>query len=64
MGREYTSVVEAIAAGSACNFQLQIDIPSLPTPGVPSIPIPDFPPSLPSISLYCPMDEEPEERLE
>jgi hypothetical protein len=63
MGRTYTSAVEAIAAGSCCNIQLDIDVPIPPLPGVPLLQIPDLP-SVPSISYFCACDEEAEEPLE
>lgn len=60
MGRSYSSAVEAIVSGSACRFAFELDLPSLPIPGVPSIPIPDFPPELPLSLVYCPLDDSPE----
>ncbi len=63
MGREYTSAIEAVAAGSCCNIQLDFALPSIPVPSAPVLQLPDLPP-LPSISFYCPCDEEPEARLE
>lgn len=60
MGREYSSPVEAIASGSACTFALDLEIPPLPIPGIPSIPIPDFPPELPLNLVFCPLDDSPE----
>lgn len=65
MGREWDSPFDAIAGGSLCTFQLEISLPSgLPLPGIPAIPIPDFPPATPTILLFCPFDEAEEERLE
>lgn len=63
MGREYTSAVEAIAAGSCCNIQLDLDIPAIPLPALPIIQLPKLP-SLPTISFYCPCDDQEEQKLE
>lgn len=63
MGREWSSPVEARIKGSLCNFQLELTI-SIPLPTIPQIPFPQFPPKLPTISLFCPCDEELEVKLE
>jgi hypothetical protein len=63
MGRQYTSAVEAIAAGSCCNIQLEFALPPIPAPTAPILQLPDLP-SLPSISFHCPCDAEDEEPLE
>lgn len=63
MGRLYTSAIEAIADQSCCNIQLDIALPPIPIPGVPTLQLPDLP-SLPSVNFYCPCSEEAEERLE
>ncbi len=64
MGRTYTSAVEAVAAGSCCNIQLASDIPIPAIPGIPIYQLPDFPPKIPTISYFCPCDEEDEQKLE
>lgn len=63
MGRFWNSVPEAIAGGTACNFQLP-PFPSFPLPGIPQLKLPKFPPKFPGIPLWCPFDEEAEEPLE
>jgi hypothetical protein len=56
MGKLYNSVPEAIAAGTACNFQLPfVLLPPLP-PFPPPIPFPDLGLDLPSVPVYCPLD--------
>lgn len=60
MGRAYKSAIEAVVAGSACKFAFDLELPSLPIPGIPSIPIPDFPPQLPLNLVFCPLDDSPE----
>ena len=63
MGREWESPVQARIKGSLCNFQLEFTI-SIPLPKIPTIKLPQFPPKLPTINLFCPFDEEAEEPLE
>ena len=63
MGREWESPIQARIEGSLCNFQVELTI-SIPTPSIPAIPIPTFPPKVPTIILFCPFDEEAEEPLE
>lgn len=60
MGASYSTAVEAISAGSFCNFQVPLPAFPLPAFGLPSIPIPDFP-ELPTVVFFCPLDEAPEE---
>jgi hypothetical protein len=63
VGRAYSSPIEALVSGSACKFAFDLDLPSLPIPGVPSIPIPDFPPELPLNIVFCPLDDSPEPKV-
>ena len=63
MGREWESPIQARIKGSLCNFQLDFEI-ALPPLGIPMIKLPQFPPRLPTINLFCPCDEEIEQALE
>lgn len=59
MARTWNSPIEAKINGSLCNFQLELTI-AIPLPGIPTIPFPKFPPSIPLIDLECPADDSEE----
>ena len=63
MGRLWSSVLEARAKGSACNFSLPV-LPAFALPGIPLIKIPKLPRIALALPAWCPLDESEEEPLE
>ncbi len=63
MGRLWSSVAEALAGGTKCNFSLPV-LPAFPLPGIPTIKLPSLPRIALAIPVYCPLDEAEEEPLE
>ena len=59
MGKQWNDSIEAATNGSLCNFQLPA-LPAIPA-FLPLFTLPDFPPKLPTINLFCPFDEADEE---
>lgn len=61
--RTYKSVAEAIANDTACKFAFPFSFQLPPLPAFPpSIPIPTFSFSLPTIPVICPLDDSEEDQ--
>ncbi|WP_438029029.1 hypothetical protein [Sorangium sp. So ce233] len=60
MAKTWNSAIEAKVGGSLCSFQVDFQ-PSIPIPGLPTIPTINFPPPLPFADLECPLDDADEE---
>jgi len=63
MGALWPNPIAAVVGGSLCNFQLPFTLALPITLGLPVFPAIDFPPALPTINLYCPLDDAPEKPL-